>query len=492
MGQENHVVLADLLGLDHDADLAARLDGVCLVDAGIGAGQLLQLLQTANVVFHILTAGAGAGSGDGVGGLHQTSNDRLGLHVAVVGLDGVDDDGAFLVLPGQLHTQLHVAALHLMGDGLAQIVKQTGPLGQGHIDAQLAGHQTGDMGHLDGVAQDVLAVAGAVPLTAQELHQLRVQVVDTGLVGGALALHLDGVLHLAAGLLHHVLDAGGMDAAVDDELLQSHAGHFAADGVKAGNGDGFGGVVDDQIDAGDGLEGADVAALAANDAALHIVVGQGDHGNGGFGRVIGGTALNGGGDDLAGPLIGFLLELGLHLVDLHGRLMTDLGFHIFQQVGFGLLLAQTGDLFQDLHLAALELVRLLLGGGHLLQLVVQFLFPLFVGVQLAVEGFLFLLQAALLLLQVGAALLHFFFVFGTRFMDFFLGLQQQLSVFVLRRLDGFIDQAFCLLFGAADLLFGNLFAIGNADKKEHHRTDKADDDRKNDLYRFHNSANTPP
>ena len=61
-----------------------------------------------DVVFHILLAGAGTGSGDGVGRLHQAGHDGPGLHVAVVGLDGVDDVLALPVLPGQLHADLHV------------------------------------------------------------------------------------------------------------------------------------------------------------------------------------------------------------------------------------------------------------------------------------------------------------------------------------------------------------------------------------------------
>src|SRR5699024_11731659 len=49
---------------------------------------------------------------------------------------------------------------------------------------------------------------------------------------GALALALDDGVHLPAGLLHHLLDVGGVDAAVGDELLQSHPGHLPADGLK--------------------------------------------------------------------------------------------------------------------------------------------------------------------------------------------------------------------------------------------------------------------
>ena len=42
--QNDHLVLADLVGLDHHADLAAGLNGIGLVDAGIAAGDLLKLL----------------------------------------------------------------------------------------------------------------------------------------------------------------------------------------------------------------------------------------------------------------------------------------------------------------------------------------------------------------------------------------------------------------------------------------------------------------
>ena len=49
-GQQGHLILADLLGLDHDADLAARLDGVAAGDAREGPGHGLQLLQALDIV----------------------------------------------------------------------------------------------------------------------------------------------------------------------------------------------------------------------------------------------------------------------------------------------------------------------------------------------------------------------------------------------------------------------------------------------------------
>ena len=72
-------------------------------------------------------------------------------------------------------------------------------------------------------------------------------------------------------------------------------------------------VVDDEVHAGQGLQGADVAALTADDPALHLVVGQGDHRHGGLGHMVGGTALDGQGDDLPGLGVRLVLEAGLDL-----------------------------------------------------------------------------------------------------------------------------------------------------------------------------------
>ena len=75
-------------------------------------------------------------------------------------------------------------------------------------------------------------------------------------------------------------------------LFERHAGDFAADRVEAADDHHAGRVVDDHVDAGGLFEGADVAAFAADDAALHFVVGDVDGAGGGLGRVGGGEALN--------------------------------------------------------------------------------------------------------------------------------------------------------------------------------------------------------
>ena len=346
-----------------------------------------------------------------------------------------------------------MGALHLVVDGLAQVVEQSGPLGLGHVGADLGRQQAGDVGDLDGVVEHVLSVAGAVVHPAQQLDQLGVQTVDIGLKDRALPFGLDGGVHLPLGLLHHLLDAGGVDAAVQDQLLQGQPGDLPADGVKAGDGDGLRRVVDDEVHPGQGLQGADVAALAADDAALHFVIGQRDHRHGGLRHVVGGAALDGQGDDLPGLSVRLVLEAGLDLLDLHGRLVGHIGLQLIQQILLGLLGGEAGDPLQDLHLALLDLLRLGLGGFQLGQTVGEMLLLALHVLGLAVQVLFLLLQPALLLLQVGPAFLLLPLVLVAGLQDLLLRLYQRLALLALGTLVRLVDDALGLLFRGADLPF---------------------------------------
>ena len=78
-------------------------------------------------------------------------------------------------------------------------------------------------------------------------------------------------LELGLGLVVGLLDPRRVDAPVLQQLLERHARDLAAHAVEAGEDDRVGRVVDDEVDAGEVLQRADVAALAADDAALHVV-----------------------------------------------------------------------------------------------------------------------------------------------------------------------------------------------------------------------------
>ena len=78
--------------------------------------------------------------------------------------------------------------------------------------------------------------------------------------------------------------------------------------------------------------------------------------------MVRGTALDGQGDDLPRLGVRLVLEPGLDLLDLHGRLVGDFLLQLLEQVVFGLLRGVAGDALQHLQLALFDLFRLGLGG----------------------------------------------------------------------------------------------------------------------------------
>ena len=181
--------------------------------------------------------------------------------------------------------------------------------------------------------------------------------------------------------------------------------------VEGGHGNRLGGIVDDQVNAGDGFQSPDVPAFAADDTALHLVVGQRDDADGNFCCMVGSTALDGSGDDLTGLVLCLVLQLLLDLLDLHGSLVTDFVLNALEQVSLCLFLGQLGDLFQSLQLLSLDGLSLSLGLGDLGQFLGQFLFLALEGFGLLVESGFFLFQTALLLGKLGATLFYFLVVF---------------------------------------------------------------------------------
>ena len=94
-----------------------------------------------------------------------------------------------------------------------------------------------------------------------------------------------------------------MDPAVLDELRQRQPRDLAAQPVEGREDDGVRRVVDDEVDAGEVLERTDVAALPADDPALHVVGRELDDRDGRLGRVARRDALERVGDEVAGAAL---------------------------------------------------------------------------------------------------------------------------------------------------------------------------------------------
>ena len=366
-------------------------------------------------------------------------------------------------------------------------MQQAGAAGHGDIHAQLAGQQAGQPGHFHAVDQGVLAKTGAVLQAADQLDQVGVQAMDAQLHDSPLALFLHLYFQLAAALLHRLLDAGGMDTAVAHQALQGHAGHFAPGLIKGGQGDGLGGIVDDQVHAGGRLQGADIAALAANDPAFHLVAGQGHHRDGGLAGMVGGAAADGLGDHVPGDVLTLVLQVGLIGSHPQSLFVHQLLVHLVQQHFPGVGLAQAGQGLQPLHLFGAQSVglgQMFLGFGHLL---FDVLFPLFQRLGLFVQGVFLLVDAvflpadlspALFDLLVGLGLLGVYLRLHAE--HFVLGFQDGFLLFLGGGLDRFVHQPGRLGLGAADLGLSGLFAVAEPRKKARRSTGSKNDDSDHD------------
>ena len=104
---------------------------------------------------------------------------------------------------------------------------------------------------------------------------------------------------------------------------------------------------------------------------------------------------------------------------------------------------------------------------------------------LPVQILLFLLQPALLLLQVRPAALFFLLVLSAVVQDLLLGLQQSLALFALRGLDGLVDNTARFLLRAGDLLFPYHLAVGDAEKEENRRHHSRDYRSNHDILKWH-------
>src|SRR4051794_11725481 len=109
-----------------------------------------------------------------------------------------------------------------------------------------------------------------------------------------------------------------MNAAVLEQLLQRKPSHLAAYAVEARQQHGARCVIDDEVDSGERLEGADVPALAADDPPLQLVGLELHRRDRRLDRVPAGHALHAGGEDAPGAAVGVVAGLPLPPADQTG------------------------------------------------------------------------------------------------------------------------------------------------------------------------------
>ena len=293
---------------------------------------------------------------------------------------------------------------------------------------------------------------------------------------GLLAGLADLVVHLALGLFDHLLNARGMDAAVGNQLFQRDARDFAAHRIKGGDDHSLRRIVDNQIHARSRLQRADIAALAADDAALHIVVGQRHYGNRSLGHMVCRALLNGGGNDVAGLFVGLLLGALLDLTHHDGGVVVGVLLHAINEDVLGLVRGHVGHALQLLLLAVVHALRFLLKAFGLLIFFVELLLARFQVVQLLVKLLLALVHATLHAGNLAAAIADFLVQLVLQADDLLLGFQYSFLFLVLGLARRLFKQISGVFFRLPDLLFHGVFAVEISGRKANRQRDNRDDD----------------
>ena len=283
----------------------------------------------------------------------------------------------------------------------------------------------------------VLTKRGTVAQGTKGLDDLGVQVVNAGIEGSLLASLAHALLNQVGSLVIHLLDAGGVNAAVGDEVLEGNTGGLTTDRVEARKNDGLGRVVNHEVDAGNLLEGPDVATLATDDTALEVIRGNVHGGNGDLGCVVGSAALNRQGQNLLGGLVALGANLLLGLANDRGGLVGDLAANLIEELLVGVLAGKVGDALELGGLLCAELLELAGALLDLTGLAGQLMLALVESVVAAIKGFLALhhavlertnLALTLLVLGLGGLLVLDDLLFSLEQSLFFEGLGLTLSI----------------------------------------------------------------
>ena len=257
--------------------------------------------------------------------------------------DPVDHRLGEAVALQQLATDDRVRPLDLVVDRFPDVVQEAGTLHGLLVVSGLRREHPRDVGDLDRVAENVLSERRAEVEPAEVLHEVRMECPDANLVDRGLAGFLHRLVDLGPRAPDRFLDARRMDPAVDQEALEGPLRDLAPDRVETRDDHGLRRVVDDDVDPGEGLQRADVAALSADDPALHVVARERDRGHRVLRGVLRRVPLEGHRDDRPGLLVGPFAGLDLVLADLAVRDVPHLLLDALEEQAPGLVLAQAGD-----------------------------------------------------------------------------------------------------------------------------------------------------
>ena len=193
-----------------------------------------------------------------------------------------------------------------------------------------------EMHDLAGVLQQIVAEVVSELEASHEPCQPRVQVEHAQAERRLRAGFLGERFELLPDLGDDLLDAGGVDPAVLEEPLNGNARDLAPHRVERRQQNRARRVVDDDVDPGGHLEGADVPALATDDPAFHLVGGERDERDRGFDRILHAHPLGRIDDEPPRGAVGAFARFLLDAPGEHRRFFPRFHFDRGEKLGSGL------------------------------------------------------------------------------------------------------------------------------------------------------------
>ena len=209
------------------------------------------------------------------------------------------------------------------------------------------------------MGQHVFAVAVPVLETTEQTDQLGVKSADSDFESGLFAGAPDSFVDVSDGAVDALLDAGGLDPSVFDELGKCQFRDFPANRVETGQGDNAGGVINDDVNAGSGFQSPDITSFAADETAFHLIIGQGNNRCGAFRHDVGSEPVYGEGEDATGVFIRPGLVVLLQLVVAASQFVRSLLFATFEHDFTRLLGTQGCDAFEFLRMLVFQRIGFL-------------------------------------------------------------------------------------------------------------------------------------
>ncbi len=237
------------------------------------------------------------------------------------------------------------------------VVQKARALCQFHIRAELSGQDTGKIGNVDGMLQDILSVARAIFEAPQNFDELRMHAAHAASEDRLLAGFANGPLHFFRRLGDDLFNPRRVNTTVSNQIFQRQPRNFTPHRIERRQDDGFRRVVDDKIHARQRLDGANVSSLATDNPPLHFIIGQGNDRHRRLGNGIRRIPLHGAGQNLPRRRIRIFFDFRFVFPNPHRLLVRKLFIQAGQQQILGVIRGKSRDFLQFLFLLRIQIIR---------------------------------------------------------------------------------------------------------------------------------------